>query len=720
MDCGPTCLKMISDHYGKSFSINYLREISHTGRLGSSFRGISEAAEQIGLNTIGVRIPFEASTESESGLIEAPLPCIVHWNENHFVVVYKISAKFVWVADPSDSKMKLPLADFLRAWKGEKREGLALLFEPTPAFFEQEGHSEKKEKKGFRLLSNYFRPYRRLIIQLFLGILIGSFFQLLAPFLTKSVVDIGIENSDFGFITLILFAQLALFAGTTIVNVIQNWILLHVSTRINVSLVSDFLFKIMRLPIAFFDAKRIGDLLQRIEDQNRIENFLTTTSLGMLFSVFNFVVFGFVLAAFNFQIFLLFMGLSILFVGWIMLFMKRRKEVDYRRFLEQSEDQGIVIELIQAMPEIKLQNSEQKRRLTWIEVQARLFKVKIQSLILSQTQDFGARAISQLKDILIIFFAAKGVIDGDMTFGAMLAIQVIVGQMNAPLLSFIGFAQAAQDARISIDRMGEVHELEDEEPANTASLDYVPPTGDLVLDDLSFAYNELSGNVLEHINLNIERGKVTAIVGESGSGKTTLVKLLLGFYPPSAGKITVGGSSLTHINKKLWRSKCGAVMQDGYIFSDSIASNIAESSPDTDRERLFLSAKTANIHEFVERLPLGYNTVVGQKGMGLSQGQRQRVLIARAVYKDPDFLFFDEATNALDAKNEKVIVENLDRFAANKTVVVVAHRLSTVKNADKIVVLHQGKIHEEGTHEELTEKRGLYYTLIKNQLELGN
>lgn len=718
MDCGPTCLRMIADHYGRKYTLQYLREHSYLDREGVSLRGIIEAAETIGMSTMAIKLPFEGESEEEPGLLDAPLPLVAHWKQNHFVVVYKADKKHVWVADPAFGKTKFTVAAFRKHWESDKQKGIALLLEPTPAFYEEEG--EKVRVDGFWYLLRYLRPYRPLILQLVLALLLGSFFQLLFPFLTEAIVDIGIETQDIDFIYLVLMAQLMLFLGQITVNIIQSWILLHIGTRINISLISDFLIKLMRLPIGFFDQKMIGDLLQRIADQRRIEYFLTTSTLSVLFSLFNLIIFGFVLWWYNTIIFLIFLGSSILYLVWIMGWLRKRAEVDHFRFREQSENQSAIIELIQGMQEIKLQRSERKHRWNWMNIQARLFRVNMRSLRITQWQDTGANFISQIKDIFITFYVATLVIEGTMTLGMMLAVQYIIGQLNGPLVQFVNFIRTAQDARISLERLGEIQNMDEEEMSGRLDTDMLPENGNINIEEVSFQYNKLSDFALKDINLQIPKGKVTAIVGTSGSGKTTLVKLLLGFYKPTKGTIKIGGIHLDNISKGIWRESCGAVMQDGFIFSETIARNVAESDDSVDKAKLLKAVKTANIQEFVESLPLGYNTKVGLRGNGLSQGQRQRLLISRAVYKDPSYLFFDEATNALDAQNEKVIMENMEQFFSGRTVIVVAHRLSTVKNADQIIVLEKGALVEKGTHQSLVEKKGYYYTLVKNQLELGS
>ena len=717
MDCGPACLRMIAKHYGKNYTLQTLRDRSYITREGVSMLGISDAAESIGFRTMGVRISWEQLID------EAPMPCIAHWKQNHFVVVYKIKKDTVYVSDPASNRIKFPKDEFIRNWattkEGGEKKGLCLLLEPSPDFYSKE--DEKPNKSGFTFLFFYLKPYKQFIIQLILGLLVGSVLQLILPFLTQAVVDKGISNQDLDFVTLILIAQLALIVGRTIVNFIRSWILLHLSTRLNISLISDFLIKLMKLPVAFFNTKITGDLIQRIQDHRRIENFLTTQTLDTLFSFLNLIIFGIVLGIYSLDIFFIFLIGSGLYVGWILLFMKRRRELDYRRFAQLSDNQSNLIQLITGMQEIKLQNCEKQKRWEWESIQARLFRVNIKGLSLQQYQQAGGVFINEVKNVIIIFIAAKSVIEGSMTLGMMMAVQFIIGQMNSPIQQLVNFLHTSQDAKISLERLGEIHNKEDEEDITAPKVSMLPEKADLNLESLYFQYEgPHSPYVLADIDLNIPEKHVTAVVGASGSGKTTLIKLLLGFYPPVKGRIKIGDIYLSNLSNRVWRDKCGVVMQDGYIFSDTIANNIAVSDETIDKERLLHAVKTANIQDYVESLPLGYNTKVGKDGIGLSQGQQQRLLIARAVYKNPEYLFFDEATNALDANNEKIIMENLNEFFEGRTVVVVAHRLSTVKNADQIVVLDRGKMVEKGTHTELTKQRGVYYELVKNQLELGN
>lgn len=714
-DCGPTCLKIIGKHYGKSFSLSKLRELSETNRNGSNLLSLSSAAEALGLRSFGVKLKVE-------DLKQATLPCILHWSAKHFVVLYKIKKDSYYVSDPGHGLLNYSKKEFVSSWAStgtqkQENEGIALFLEPTPKFYQDIDNQENKI--DFSYLSKYLFKYKSFLWQLVLGLIASSILQLIFPFLTQSIIDVGIKNQDINFIYLILFAQLALFFGRTSIDVIRSWILLHLSTRINISLVSDFFMKLMRLPIAYFDTRMTGDILQRINDHKRIERILTTSSLNVLFSMVNLLIFGLILLLYNFNIFIVFAIGSILYFFWIIIFLKKRADLDYKKFSQMSEEQSKVIELINGMQTIKLNNAEKKKRWGWESLQAKLFKISIENLALEQYQNVGSSFINEFKNILITVLSAKLVIDGEITLGMMLAITYIVGQLNSPVSQLIGFIRELQDAKISLERLAEIHSKEDEENDVTNKISDISANLSLDISNLTFKYPGAENPVFKKLNLKIPAKKITAIVGASGSGKTTLMKILMKFYDSKEGEIRLGSYNLKNVSQKAWRNCCGVVMQEDYIFNDTIANNIAVGADYINKNKLNYAVDVANIKEFIEGLPLSYNTKIGMEGVGISTGQKQRLLLARAVYKNPDYLFLDEATSALDANNERTIMDKLNLFFNNRTVLVIAHRLSTVKNAHQIVVLDKGKIVEIGNHTELIQKKGNYFNLVKNQLELG-
>jgi ATP-binding cassette subfamily B protein len=716
MDCGPTCLRMVARHYGKHFSLQTLREASHLSKEGVSMLGIARAAESIGLQTMGVSLTWERLKS------EAPLPVIVHWKQNHFIVVYRIRKDKVYVADPAYGLTVYSREEFLRGWISTRKDGEAkgsvLLLQPTPDFLNQE--DEPVKKTGFTYLYRYLAPYRRYVYHLLLGLILGSIIQFLLPFLFQSIVDFGITNQDLSFIYLILLFQLVLILSQMGIDFIRRWILLHLSTRINISLISDFLVKMMKLPVGFFDTKLTGDILQRVGDHRRIESFITTSSLTILFSMVNLVVFAVILAIYSVKILLVFLAGALLYFLWISVFMKKRRSLDHKYFSKQAENQSKLIQIIHGIREIKLNNAERLNQWEWKDIQAGLFRVNMKSLSLNQNQEAGGVFINETKNILINVIAAIAVLNGQMTLGMLLAVSYILGQLNGPIEQMISFFHRAQDAKISLERLGEIHELEDEFQKHTG-VTVLPSIDRVTVSGLSFSYpSAISRNVLEGISLALKKDTVTAVVGVSGSGKTTLVKLLLGFYPPASGEIRIGDMNIQMMSPDLWRSQCGVVMQDGFIFSDTIAKNIAMGEEQIKPDQLLYAARMACIDDFIDQLPLGFNTRIGQEGLTLSGGEQQRILIARAIYKNPMFLFLDEGTSALDANNERRIMDNLQLVFKGKTVLIVAHRLSTVKNADQIIVLDRGHIVEEGKHNALIAKKGHYFNLVRNQLELGN
>lgn len=721
MQCGIACLQMVCKYFGREYSLDSLSKLCFATTEGVSMLGINEAANTLGLHTISARV-------TTTMLGKAPLPSILHWDQNHFVVLYKVKkGKKFYVADPRKGLVTYGLDEFKQHWISTKSngedKGIAMFLETTPAFFTYKMEDEEhiKEKRSFRFLFGYVKKYRKYFGQIILGLIVGSLLQLVLPFLTQSIVDVGIKNQDIGFVWLILLGQLMLTISRTAIDFIRRWLLLHISLRINISLVSDFFIKLLKLPMSFFDTKLMGDLMQRMNDHSRVNNFLTQQTLNITFAMLTFVVFSVVLFFYNKLVFAIFLLGSILYGAWMTLFLKRRKVLDYELFEQQAINNNKTYEFITSMQEIKLQDCEQRRRWEWEDTQADLFGVQMKSLKLQQTQEAGSIFINEVKNIIITVVAATAVIHGQMTLGMMLAVQYIIGQLNSPVEQLMNFFYSLQDVKISLERINEIHQMDDENGKVGLQTSIEDKSEGIDIKDIMFKYDPHAlRKTIDDVNIHIPQGKVTAIVGASGSGKTTLIRLMLGYYPVLEGQINIGNTDINKLNKKWWRRQCGVVMQEGVIFSESIARNIAVDDGDIDKERLLKAAEIACIKEYVMALPLKFNTKIGRDGVGLSQGQKQRILIARAVYKNPDYIFLDEATNSLDANNERSIVENLDKFYKGKTVVIVAHRLSTVKNADQIVVIDHGKVVEIGNHESLTTKRGAYYNLVKNQLELGN
>ena len=709
MQCGIACLKMVCKFFGREYSFNSLSKLCTATTEGVSMLSLREAATNLGLQSKCVQTSME-------DLKRNTRPCILHWNQNHFVVLYKFHKDRFYVADPGNGLVKYNIKDFKKHWISTEVEGIekgiVMFLSTTPYFYEKKSENMPTEERSFKFLFGYIKKYRKYFGQIVLGLLVGSLLQLILPFLTQSIVDVGIKNQNIGFIWLILLGQLMLTVSRTAIDFIR---------RINISLVSDFFIKLLKLPMSFFDTKLMGDLMQRMGDHSRVNTFLTQQTLGIVFSLFTFVVFSIVLLSYNWLVFTIFMFGSVLYGGWLVLFLRRRKVLDYELFEQQAINNNKTYEFITSMQEIKLQDCEQRRRWEWEDTQADLFGVQMKSLKLQQTQEAGSIFINELKNIVITVVAATAVIHGQLTLGMMLAVQYIIGQLNSPVEQLMSFFYSVQDVKISLERINEIHRMDDENGKQGLEMAVKEENQGIELENINFKYDPHAlKTIIDDVSLTIPKGKVTAIVGASGSGKTTLIKLMLGYYPVLGGQIIIGGTDVNTLNKKWWRRQCGVVMQDGVIFSESIARNIAVDDGEIDKERLLKAAEIACIHDYVMGLPLKYNTKIGRDGMGLSQGQKQRILIARAVYKDPDYIFLDEATNSLDANNERMIVEHLGEFYKGKTVVIVAHRLSTVKNADQIVVLDKGKVVEIGNHSVLTAKRGAYYNLVKNQLELGN
>ena len=717
MQCGIACLQMICKHFGREYSLDFLSKLCFATNEGVSLLGIDDAANKLGLKTLCVKASMDE-------LDKISLPAILHWNQKHFVVLYKIKkGRKYYIADPGKGLTTHTNKEMQEHWLSTNSKGVAMMLEPTPHFYDTKNASGVGEKEihSFRFLYGYVRRYYKYFGMIAVGLALGSIIQLVLPFLTQAIVDKGIKHQDLNIVLLILFGQLMLTISRTFIDFLRRWILLRISMKINISLISDFFIKLLKLPMSFFDTKLLGDLMQRMNDHGRVNNFLTQNVLNIVFSLLTLIVFSVVLVIYDKFVFLVFLIGSMLYGGWIALFLKRRKVIDYELFEQQAINNNRTYEFITSMQEIKLQDCEQRKRQEWEHIQKDLFKIQQKSLRLQQQEEAGGIFINELKNIAITVMSAAAVIEGNMTLGMMLAVQYIIGQLCSPVEQLMDFFYSLQDVKISLERINEIHSMEDENGKAGLLTSIKQKSKGINIQNVIFKYNpHVLTKTIDHVDIQIPQGKVTAIVGASGSGKTTLIKLILGYYSVVEGRICIGSTNINDVNKQWWRRQCGVVMQDGVIFSESIAKNIAVDDAEIDQVRLLEAAKISCIFDYVMGLPLKFDTKIGRDGIGLSQGQKQRILIAKAVYKNPEYIFLDEATNSLDANNERKIVENLDRFYKGKTVVIVAHRLSTVKNADQIVVIDHGKVVETGTHDTLTLKRGAYFQLVKNQLELGN
>lgn len=712
MDCGPACLKLIAKFYGKYYSIQYLRDKCGISREGVSFLDLSYAAENIGLRSLSLKVTVEEVFE------KIPLPCIIHWAESHFVVVYKATKKKVYVSDPARGLISYSYSEFKDKWYKKNGKGVLLALAPQADFKQRQSNEKMVRNKTFQSLLAYFTPYKGSFVNLFVVMLIVTVLQALLPFISKAVIDVGIQTHDLDFINIVLVANIVIIVSITFSNAVRDWILLHITARVNIALISDYLIKLMKLPITFFENKMTGDILQRANDHERIRSFIMNNSLNLIFSGITFVVFGIILLIFNNFIFYIFLAGSILYIAWVLAFLKIRKKLDWEYFELVAKNQSYWVETISSIQDIKINNYEKSRRWKWENIQARLYKVNINVLAVNNAQNLGAQFIDSLKNLLITFFCAKSVIAGEITFGVMISTQFIIGMLNGPVQQFIQFIVSAQFAQISFLRLNEIHQLEDEDANTGTNSIELPENKNIILSNVAFQYTPNAPYVLKGIRLVIPQGKVTAIVGDSGSGKSTLLKLLLRLYKPSYGEISIGGMNINNVSMKQWRDRCSAVMQDGKIFNDSILNNIVLDDEKVDYQQLKHAVETANIAFEIEQLPLGYQTVMGEMGRGLSGGQKQRILIARALYKNPDYLFFDEATNSLDSINEQKIVSALENVFKDKTVIVVAHRLSTIRKAHQIIVMQNGMIVEVGNHDMLIKKEGRYYQLVQSQLDL--
>lgn len=720
MDCGPTCLRMLAKYYGKNYSLQYLREHSFINREGVTMLGLSDAAQSIGFKTLGAKITLEQLAN------EMPLPCILHWNQNHFVVCYNVRGKGqsrrFHIADPAIGKVSYDDKELDRHWLSGKLDGtsvgLALQVEPGIDFYDIPEESGT-QKHGLRYFLKYILPFKKQIAELLLGAIVVMLLSYCTPFLSQASVDIGIKNRDLNFIMLIMLVQLVIAFSQTVLQFVQSWISLRMNTVINIHLIEDYLEKLTRMPLHFFETKTLGDILQRIGDHSRIKSFLMNNLISIIFSIGTFLVFGTVLAIYNWQIFVVFIIGNAIYVLWTLAFMKFRRELDYKSFEQSAKLQNNMVQFIEGMTEIKLNGIERSKLWEWEHLQAGMYKISIRALRIGQIQSSGSLLFSTATNIFISYLSARMVVTGDITLGMMMSLSFIIGQVAGPVGAFVGFACSFQDAKISLERLNDINDQKDEHSNDESKSSEFDGNADIVLDNVSFSYTGDNRRLaLENVSLTIPNGKVTAIVGTSGSGKTTLMKMLQGFYEPLVGKITIAKVPIQMIRSDVWRKHIGSVMQDGYIFSDTIARNIAVGADEIDKQKLFAAAKQANLIDHIYSLPLNFSTKIGNEGIGLSQGQKQRILLARAFYKNPDIILLDEATNALDTKNESEIMTNVLDFYKGKTIVIVAHRLSTVRDADNIIVLDGGHIVEQGNHSQLISLQGYYYQLVKNQLEI--
>lgn len=709
MDCGPACLKIISKYYGKFYSLQFLRDVCGVSREGVSFQDISYGAEKIGLRTLGIRASIDDLYK------KVKFPCIIHWQDNHFIVVYKVKGSNVYVSDPAKDLLVYSLQEFVNGWYDEEENnGAVLLVEPSPDFRSQGDHV--RGKQSLEKILKYFIPYKSGFVTLFSVMLVVTILQGMLPFISKAVIDVGIHSQDIGFINLMLLANITIIASVTLSNAVRDWLLLHITSRVNIALISDYLIKLMRLPVAFFENKMIGDILQRAQDHERIRAFIMNNSLNLIFSTLTFVVFSVILMFYNPVIFAIFIIAGLMYVGWVLGFLSIRKRMDWEYFDLVSRNQSYWVETVKSIQDVKINNYEQPRRWKWEKIQAKLYRLNTRVLTVTNTQQLGGQFILSIQNLAITFFCAKAVIRGEITFGVMISTQFIIGMLSAPLSQFINFIISAQYAKISFLRLNEIHEMQDEEEIAMTANTPMPADGKLSLQNVYFQYSPHADYVLKQIYLNIPEGKITALVGGSGSGKSTLLKILLRLYQPSVGDVLLGDTNIRNISMRDWRDQCGVVMQDGCVFNDTILNNVALDDEHLDYIRLEEALETANILSEIKQMPQGYHTKIGEEGRGLSGGQKQRILIARALYKNPRYLFLDEATNALDAINEAKIVKALNKAFRKRTVIVVAHRLSTVRHAHQIVVLKKGVITEIGNHESLMGHQGDYFELVNNQM----
>lgn len=716
MDCGAACLCMIARHYGKNYSLEFFRKNAFIGKEGISMLGLSMAAEKAGMHSLCAKISIEQLAN------EIILPCILHWDNKHYVICHKVSGKknlTFHICDPAFGCMKVCQKELYRHWISGKFEGeevgVAMQIEPG-INFHNKGIKKAPHKFSMKYFLKYIMPHKWSILQLLLGALVLISLGYISPFISQAIVDIGILKKDLAFIILMVIAQIIINTSKTIIIFFQSWISLRMNTIINVNLVSNYLNKLSQMPMSFFESKTMGDILQRIGDHDRIKSFLMNDTINVIFSITTFIAFVVVLGIYNIHILSIFLLGNAVYVTWVLSFMKYRKELDNKAFHESALLQNNMVQFIQGMQEIKLNCIEREKCWEWEHLQARLYKISRKAMLLGQIQSAGSLIFSSTTGVVLSYITAQKVVTGEMTLGMMTSLSFILGQVAAPIGSFIGFAQRYQDAKISLERLADIHSQDDEHKEYEEKKSILPKDKNIILNKVSFSYSgNINNLVLKNISIQIPQNKITAIVGKSGCGKTTLIKLLQGLYKPLSGEIMIGDTVLENINKYVWRNHIGAVMQDGYIFSDSISKNITLHN-EVDIQKLESVLKAVNLNDFIQSLPHGYDTKIGNDGMQLSQGQRQRILLARILYRKPQVVFLDEATNALDTQNEFYIMNNIRELLYNHTIIIVAHRLSTIKKADNIIVIDNGEVIEQGTHERLLEQKGTYFQLINTQL----
>ncbi|MEE1298103.1 MAG: peptidase domain-containing ABC transporter [Muribaculaceae bacterium] len=711
-DCGITCIRIIAYFYGVDIPLKFLRSICDISRVGISIRDILSATKKIGFEANAVKVSAE-------DILKMPLPAILYWENKHYIVLYKIKNNKFYIADPGRGKLILDNEEFLNSWLYGNSMGLAIVLAPKEEFYNIDfGIKDSSESGLFKLAKKSISKHLKRFIAVIVLSIVVMLADMITPLIFQSTIDEGIEGKDINLVWVLCLSQFLIFIGYSLSDNVINIILTKTGLKVSIDMMNEYLSKLISFPISFFDRKVNSDFIQKIEDQNRIKNFLIDFPSSAFLTGINIVVFSAMLIYYNYIIFLILLAATFLGFLWTKTFLQKRENIDYSYFYYSSNNRNNIYELINGMQEIKINNAHNIRIAKWKETQLKINELSFKTVLLKMLVNGGNSVLSRIKDIIITGACATLVIKGNMSVGEMMTISYITGRLSSPFSYILNSLNTMQDATMSYERIDEIINKPLDNKSKYKEHDNIQS---IIFSNVSFKYpGSYSPYVLKDINITIPQGKVTAIVGCSGSGKSTLLKLMLGFYIPQKGDIYAGKYNMSDIDTDNWISRCGVVMQNGFIFSGTILENIALSDSKPDINRVKYVTNLACINEFIDTLPMGYHTKIGVTGVELSGGQKQRILIARAVYKNPSFIFLDEATNALDAKNERVIVENLNEFYKGRTVVIVAHRLSTVKNADNIIVLEGGRVAETGNHESLIAQRGAYFNLVRNQLELGN